>query len=462
MLIQFTVENFLSFDAKTTFSLVALRSDQQHPLHVVADGVGKVPPLLRAAAIYGANAAGKSNFINAVLFAQNLIVRGTRSGQAIPVTPFKLGTDRERPSRFEFLFAYQGTLYSYGFVLNSTQILEEWLYATPKAQEVRYFERMALANKEIKVELGRTFTGKSSKQAQFLEFVAKGTRPNQLFLTEAMDRNVTAVAPIIEWFQNVLLVIPAEALPRHLEFNVDQNAQLTDFLATVLRTAGTSIEGVITEEISLDFDQYFPEMPGMMRSQVLQQLQEATETKGLLLNYRNEKQYFLKRGEQGEVTMVQLQTLHRTGDGRLIEFTLDEESDGTQRLIHLAPALLSLQVMPERVILLDELDRRLHPLLSRLFVEAALDVNNRRSQLIFTTHETSLLTLDLLRRDEIWFVEKDAFGASHLYSLAEFKIRPDLKIEKGYLNGRFGAIPFIGDVHSLGWTAAEAQTPLEV
>jgi AAA15 family ATPase/GTPase len=116
------------------------------------------------------------------------------------------------------------------------------------------------------------------------------------------------------------------------------------------------------------------------------------------------------------------------------------------------------------VLLLDELDRRLHPLLSRLFVQMALEGEevNRRSQLLFTTHETHLLDLDLLRRDEIWFVEKDRYGASHIYSLAEFKIRPDLKVEKGYLNGRFGAIPFLADVQSLGWTEKESKAPVEV
>jgi AAA15 family ATPase/GTPase len=136
---------------------------------------------------------------------------------------------------------------------------------------------------------------------------------------------------------------------------------------------------------------------------------------------------------------------------------MEEESEGTQRLIHLVPSLFILKQDSEIVVFLDELDRRLHPLLSRYFVETAINCRAKGNQLVFTTHDTNLLDLDLLRRDEIWFIEKDSQGASSCYSLAEFKIRPDLKIEKGYLNARFGAIPFLGDIQNLGWVDRNSE-----
>jgi AAA15 family ATPase/GTPase len=156
---------------------------------------------------------------------------------------------------------------------------------------------------------------------------------------------------------------------------------------------------------------------------------------------------------------MRIKTKHRHEKGQLVDFSIEEESEGTQRLINLIPILFSLKNKSEKVILLDELDRRLHPLLSRQFLEFFLQgkAEEMRNQLIFTTHDTNLLDLDILRRDEIWFLEKNQQGASHLYSLAEFKIRPDLKIDKGYLNGRFGAIPFFGDIHSLGWSKADTN-----
>ena len=168
----------------------------------------------------------------------------------------------------------------------------------------------------------------------------------------------------------------------------------------------------------------------------------------------NGRRYLLKQGVNGEVVRIRLRMQHQGSEGRVVTFNMDEESDGTQRFIHLLPALFMLKKQAEKTVVIDELDRRFHTHLSRMFLQAALDCqeDHMRSQLIFTTHDTNLLDLELLRRDEIWFVEKDAQGASSLYSLAEFKTRDDLKIEKGYLNGRFGAIPFISDIRHLGWT----------
>ena len=161
------------------------------------------------------------------------------------------------------------------------------------------------------------------------------------------------------------------------------------------------------------------------------------------------------KDKNGQVNLTQLKTSHRHENGDLIDFSMDEESEGTQRLINLIPSLYILGKDAEKVIFIDELDRRLHPLLSRSFVESAINCRSRENQLIFTTHDTNLLDLDLLRRDEIWFVEKNKNGVSDCYSLAEFKIRPDLKIEKGYLNARFGAIPFFGNPKDLGWFGCE-------
>jgi AAA15 family ATPase/GTPase len=154
---------------------------------------------------------------------------------------------------------------------------------------------------------------------------------------------------------------------------------------------------------------------------------------------------------------MRLRIKHRSEDGNLVDFSMEEESEGTQRLIHLVPSLFILKQDSEIVVFLDELDRRLHPLLSRYFVETAINCRAKGNQLVFTTHDTNLLDLDLLRRDEIWFIEKDSQGASSCYSLAEFKIRPDLKIEKGYLNARFGAIPFLGDIQNLGWVDRNSE-----
>lgn len=464
MLIQLTIQNFLSFRDEVTFSMVGVSSDQQHINHLAENAAGKGRSVLPIAAIYGANAAGKSNLIKALNFVKDLVVEGTRSNKPILVSPFKLSDYSKQPSKFEFIFTYQEAQYSYGFTLNREQIFEEWLYAVPpgKKNEDMYFERITSLAKETTLEYGSKLKGRSEKRQQVLEFIAEGTRPNQLFLTEAVDRNVQKLLPIFNWFKEELTIIPAEAEYQGLEVGILSNESFTNFLSEFLKFAGTGIDSISTEEVELDFDQHFPAMPKSDRERLLEKLEEADDNSVAMIVNTRGKRYLLSKNEGDRLRLIQLKTQHRHEDGHLIDFTIEEESEGTQRLINLIPSLFLLQEESEKVVFLDELDRRLHPLLSRCFVKTAINCKARNNQLIFTTHDTNLLDLDLLRRDEIWFVEKNQQGVSNLYSLAEFKIRPDLQIEKGYLNGRFGAIPFFGDPKSLGWFACETDLSVEM
>ncbi len=459
MLIQLTIQNFLSFRDEVTFSMVGVNSDQQHIDHLAEDAAGKGRSILPIGAIYGANAAGKSNLLEAISFAKNLVVQGTRSSQTIPVSPFKLGDYSKQPSKFEFIFTHQGTQYSYGFTLNRDQIFEEWLYGIPEGKklDVMYFERVTSSKKETTVEYGSKLKGRSKKYQQFLDFIAEGTRPNQLFLTESLERNVVILKPIFDWFRKVLTIIPAEADFRGLEMGILSDESFTDFLSEFLKFAGTGIDSIVTEEVELDFERQFPTMPKVLRDNLIQALNQAEKNTMAMIENLGGTRFLLFKDDESQVILIQLKTRHRSEDGEFIDFLIEEESEGTQRLINLIPTLFILKQEEEKVIFLDELDRRLHPLLSRSFVQVAINCRNKKNQLIFTTHDTNLLDLDLLRRDEIWFVEKSEQGVSNLYSLAEFKMRPDLKIEKGYLNGRFGAIPFFGNPQSLGWLNCETD-----
>ncbi len=446
MLIQFSVGNFLSFDEEQIFSMVAAGGDQ-HPSHLVPNVPRQGEAVLRIAALYGANGAGKSNLVQAMQFAKSLIIEGTRGREAIPVRPFKLGKDAGRPSKFEFTFTAQGVLYNYGFRLDKVSVQEEWLFATPKSREVLLFQRALEPDGKNEFEFGAALTGRAKKRAQFLEFVAEGTRPNQLFLSEALQRNVTEIQPVIEWFQKSLLILSAETPAVHLEMNVHEDEALTAFLQAVLQATGTGVEQVKTREAVFDMER-LPAAMFMAREQLEAQL-KAADAVTLNVYGPKEERLTLKRGADNKIVQVLLQMLHRGKEGQLVELSMEEESDGTQRIANLVPALFLLKQNPDQVLVIDELDRRLHPFLSRFFVQAAIDGDQLQSNLIFTTHDANLLDLDLLRRDEVWFVEKDNGGASHLYSLVEFKTRPDLKIEKGYLSGRFGAVPFVKEVHTL-------------
>ena len=449
MLIRFTVENFLSFKDETMFEMLAT-GDKKHIDHVIKVNKGKSLSLLRAAAFYGANASGKSNLVDAIAFAKDFILDGTRSNQEITISPFRLDKNSmEKPSKFEFTFLHLENIYTYGFVATSDSIKEEWLFVTSNkkyAKERLLFERIVSQNTS-KVNFGSSLVKrKGSKGEQFLEFVAKGTRPNQLFLTEAIDRNVSDFQDVMQWFSIILQPVRAESRYSLLEIKAAQDKDFTNFLGKFLEKVGTGIEAVESEKSAIDFDKEFDEISQDDRLEIRRKLKEGQP---LLLNVNNTI-VGLTLDDNKKPSVVTLKTKHKTSDDKFESFSIEDESEGTQRLIHLLPILFNSK-NDNTVYIIDELDRRLHSNLTQAFLKAYLDCDSdsHKGQLIFTTHDTNLLDSNILRNDEVWFVEKDNSGASQLYSLAEFKIRKNLKIEKGYLQGRFGAIPFIGDVCNL-------------
>jgi uncharacterized protein len=454
MLIEFVVENFRSFKEETVFSLIATK-DESHASHVIHSEGVKPLRVLRAAALYGANASGKSNLINAIAFAREFILKGTRaSDEVIPFEPYKLSaTTSASPSKFEFIFTLDGTLHTYGFKADASRVHEEWLFTKPRKNETRYFERITDESGKVRVEFGHSLIQKAEQNKSFFSHLAEGTRPTQLFLNEAVERNVAPLKGIMDWFSKALHIIPADSAHIGLAFLAHRDQSFSDFLYKLLVAAGTGITGIKTAAELLDFDRHLPEWPEVNRLNILKTLSENPE--GEFASISRNKPFGIVSGLNGKHMFIKILAQHDTEEGEVASFEWEEESDGTRRLINLAPALFDLS-QNEHIFLIDEIDRRLHPLLSRLFVQSFLD-GTGKGQMVFTTHETNLLDLDLLRRDEIWFVEKNKQGMSHLYSLAEFKIREDLKISKGYLNGRFGAIPFIGDISRLDWTKAEPK-----
>ncbi|MGK5086834.1 ATP/GTP-binding protein [Bdellovibrionota bacterium FG-2] len=448
MLIQFVVENFLSFRDEAVFRMTAT-SDAKHLDHVFTVESQKLS-LLRSTAIYGANGAGKTNLVVALEFIQGLVTNGIKPKQKIPLRRFKLSDESaQKPSRFEVELLKDETRYSYGIVLDDTTVREEWLFATrPNGREVPYFERATTSDGNTQIKFGSQLKIKYGED--FLTFLAKGTRPEQPFIAEAESRNVKQIQPFIDWFRDSLSIVRTAATYGPLPLRISRDKNFTCALAQFLKAAGTGIETVETNEEDLDFDKHFPEMPITVRQEILADLNEKTS---LLLGQSSpEDDLTMITGGRENPKLLRIHTVHRGKNGKNVRFAFSEESAGTKRLIHLFPALFSLS-QKNQVFIIDELDRSMHPLLSRHFFAAFLENAAKTSQLIITTHEECLLDLDLVRRDEVWFMEKDTEEASHCYPLTDFKVRPDLEIQKGYLNGRFGAIPFFGDVKSLGWSA---------
>lgn len=435
MLLQFIVDNYLSFGSETNLLMTPVARERKHKSHILESQNSRKIDILPCAAIYGANGSGKSNLIKAMQFSRDLIVFGTKPGNQINTLRFILdSTTINEPSRFEYQILHEGVLYHYGFVVTSELVLEEWLFAIFDKKECMLFERISENGKAI-VKSGEKLA-KTKTEKLRIQFIAEGTRLNQLFLTDAYERNVELTKPVSEWFGNNFIILQPDSKYTPLPLKVFNENEFQKFITNFLGNIDAGISNVFSKHRVLSEDEF---------SSIKQRLagygKPVSGFDFFTTIFKN----------KDKIDLFHLMTHHKSYDGEDIEFYPYEESDGTQRLMHLAPILFDLQKNPKTYIV-DELDRSMHPLLSLNFVETFLKgISNReiRGQFIFTTHETHLLDLDILRRDEIWFMEKDQAGKSHIASLAEYKVRDDLRIDKGYLQGRFGAIPFLGNMKPL-------------
>jgi AAA15 family ATPase/GTPase len=420
MLIEFRVKNFRSFKDEQVLSMVASSDKESLPNNVVEAGKLR---LLKTAAIYGANASGKSNLIWALYVMQRMVKESANSGAMVwpkSMAPFLLGKGFEKePISFEVIFIYKDIKYQYGFsvITPSMWILEEWLIAYPEGNPQRWIDRrFNLKNNKTQWNPTRKLKGK-------IKSLQEKTRDNSLFLSVANQWNNEQLKLVYEWFDNEIQVIPdgAKIKPITTKMLVDSSdlptvkVSFKNFLLSFLESADIGIDDIITHTIIPTYD--FPE--GF-----------SSESRAQIIN---------------DNTKTQIETIHkiRSGD-KSVKFDFNDESNGTQRLYDLAGPML-MAVSSGITLVMDEIDTSLHPLITRDLVGffQSTRTNTKGAQLIFTTHDTTLLYKDLLRRDQIWFTEKDEFCESHLYPLSDYKPRNTESLQKGYLSGRYGAIPII-------------------
>ncbi|MCP2028356.1 AAA15 family ATPase/GTPase [Flavobacterium sp. HSC-32F16] len=447
MLIRFSVENFLSFSDRQVFSLIPGKGTlkSEHKTKKIR-GVS----LLKTSVIFGANASGKSNLIKAIDFGQKLVLKGTKSETKIDYQNFRLDLQAaNKYSRIEYELQHKGKNYAYGFTFNSDIIKEEWLYEITIKNDNKIFERN-IEDKEIFDLDNITKKIKSQEEQQFLRFIAKGTPNNQLFLNEIRTRKVKEnvsqiddLLNVIDWFQNSLKVIfPEDKYNEGLKFELKQDEELLTTFEQFLEYFDTGINGVCLEKV--DFESV--DVPKSILNKIKEDLlsKKSENLRASILSIQNTT-YFLSV-KDNDLVYEKFMTKHLVkGKKELEKFDTSDESDGTNRIMDFIPLMMDL-LKGDNVFIIDEMERSLHPNLIYdlidLFISKAVNVN---SQLILASHESSLLTQKLLRKDEVWFVVKDNFGSSKLHSLEDYNIRFDKEIRKDYLLGRFKAIPRIGN-----------------
>lgn len=422
MLVAFSVENYRSFKERVTLSMVAADLSSR-PKELDSTNVFSARDnlnLLTSAAIYGANASGKSNLVAALNFMRTFVLNSARetvSRERVNVTPYRLSTETEQaPSRFEIVFVQQNVIYRYGFLVSRRRVDKEWLYSITSKKESYLFER--------DLDIIRV-NERSFKVGQGLQ---ERTRPNVLFLSVAAQWNVKRADKIVEWFENL---------------NVDTGIASVDDRITQRRLAQRyGAEGLSPEVIafirSLDLGIEDVQLEHDPPEEISFIDEDGTVQTAMYPGSTHIHTIHSKYNDKGETVSSVLFDI------------FSHESQGTRRVFALAEPILA-AIRHGTVLVVDELDARLHPILTceiiRLFNDRK--TNPKHAQLIFTTHDTNLLGSDLFRRDQIWFVEKSRHGESTLYSLIEYKVRKvrnDEAYEKNYIAGRYGAIPYLGSL----------------
>ncbi|MGD1805263.1 AAA family ATPase [Dapis sp. BLCC M126] len=423
MLIEFSVGNYLSFKETVTLSMVAtnvIAKNKSVDENNVFD-VDEELSLLKSVAVYGANASGKSNLIKAMNFMRWFVLNSSKETQiedAINVDEFKLSTETEgKPSFFEIVFILEDKLYRYGFEVDEKQVVSEWLFYVPKVRESKLFER-----DKNGIKMSRVF-----KEG---ELISDKTRNNALFLSVNSQFNGKISTSILRWFIDDLNIISGLDSKFYQKITVEyfQDSEYKNEIVQLIRKWDLGID-----DIEIDTKEVLPEQfPDFVSDE------------------------FRRRMIDAGMQIDEIQTFHKQYDSEgkmvsIVVFDLEEnESEGTKKLFAFAIPILE-SLSNGEILIIDELDARLHPLITREIIELfnSNQTNPENAQLIFTTHDTNLLSHKIFRRDQIWFTEKNRQGATDLYSLVEYKVRNDASFESDYIKGRYGAIPFLGDLTEL-------------
>lgn len=444
MLVRFTVSNYLSFNDEASLSMIK-GNMRKHPEHIIQDDSWDGIKLLKSAAIYGANASGKSNLVRALNFCKRFVVEDTKAKSPIDIPKFKFDTaSKKKPSTFQTEMKIGDDYYAFGFDIQNEVVVSEWLYSIRKKTSKLIYERKT-EDKATSVEFGNVDIN-NQEEKQFLQFVARGTRPNQLFLTESINNNVEHFEHVYSWFDDTLSIIFPDSAFSGLEIGIKTDESLKKQIGDMLDSFNTGVSGITYKSVESRSES----IPDKLFAEIKEDLEEGIN---VVVRSPDGRRFLLRRSsDTGEVLVSEMVAEHQIKDSdEVAHLEIAYESDGTQRLLELIPSLLSL-MDNEKVFVIDELDRSLHPSVSYEILELFLsETGGHPSQLVVTTHETGLLDLELLRRDEIWFIEKNKYGESDVYSLEEYTPRYDKDIQKGYLMGRFGAIPMIHGISDLGW-----------
>lgn len=446
MIVTLTVSNFRSFSEEETFSLVASNKlSGTHDNHLV-EIPGSDSSVLRAGVLYGANGAGKSNFFKALEYLRSMALEGRGKGKGTGRDPFRF-KDPAANSVFDLQFVCADQLFRYGIVVDDESVVEEWLVAIHGRKEKVIYERETTEDGTVNI-VGPGLAGSSKKLDALITVGGPKEKTFLATIRDTLEKSDISepIGAVLEWFKRGLNFVSPDANYWPLGHALGEDRDFKEFASEFMKAASTGIDDLNVSKEEISEEQLKLMLPRDLFGKVIQNTEEEGKS---IVGLGEDKEVLIEKAGKHHYFLLTIQSLHRHESQNIVRFDLSEESDGTRRLLNLLPALHRLH-KDGGVYVIDEVERSMHPLLIFKFMEFFLSgCGGERRQLIVTTHESNLLDQDLLRRDEIWFSEKDRSGATRLYSLSDYKVRNDLRLDKHYLQGRFGAVPFLGDVERL-------------
>lgn len=447
MLIRFQVKNLYSFEEETEFNL--LTNDSEHlPHHKKhCNGVD----FLRLSAIYGANASGKSNFVRAIGLLQNIVKKGKIIDE-VSDYKFKLsGEALTKPISLAIELLSNSKMYYYTLTFDEKKILNETLVETFKDKEDRIVFERSLTNERQEIPFIESEV-KNEKERMFLELLSdKLLSKDELlltFLTQKYPNEYADIDNVFSWFSDVLIVLNSNFKIRGIAHKFDTDDSTTMFANAFIPTLGTGIQKIdIRKREIVGQDNEMNYLKDNIKNDQEQLFTNTNPDTGEEITFVME--------ENDKIFAKRIFTEHLDKEGHKVFFPFGWESDGTKRLLEYTP-LINGVINAEVVFVVDEIERSIHPMMIKELIRKISSDTSAQGQLIFTTHESCLLDQEILRTDEIWFTQKDKGGATHMYSLSDFNISNTANIEDGYLNGRYGGIPFLSNLKELNWHTDES------
>lgn len=446
MLIRFIAKNIFSFKDETEFNLFPNKSQglQHHKVRI-----GDFD-FLRYSAIYGANGSGKSNLIKAISFLETLVEEGKLPSDTEDLK-FKLNLDNlKTPISLGIEFIADNEPFFYTITFNEGNILYESLVKSNKSDDILVFER-SFENEIQEIKFHEDYY-KTDKEKLFAEVLSeKLIQKNELlitFLSKKYPEDFKSTYSAFRWFDETLVIIKPDARPGGIAHILDKDPTIKEFANKFIPSLNTGISKIEIE--TKKFEEFFGESgDAKLKRKIIEDLKSEPNKLSLLTHSETGEEVTLIY-ENNEVLAKRLVTKHQNSLGESTDFNIGQESDGTRRLIDYIPAFQGI-INDNKVFVIDEIERSIHPMtIKEIMTKLALD-ESVKGQLIFSTHESNLLDQSIFRADEIWFAQKDFDGSSKIYSLSDFKIHNTINIENGYLKGRFGGIPFLGNLKDLNW-----------